>query len=108
MLHLLGGRSVPAEPGDTILSALRREGEKIQSVCGGRAMCGTCRLAIDDLWLDRLAPPQPQEARLLRILKAGAPNHRLACQTMIDARHDGLSFNFDPPPIRVISKETAI
>jgi ferredoxin len=103
---LAGGVQIAAEPGDTILSALKTAGKAIHSICGGRGMCGTCRVMVDADWLNLLPPPASTETRLLRVLKAAAPNHRLACQTVLDARHDGLRFAPDPPPTRVILKET--
>jgi len=103
---LAGGSSLHAVPGDTILSAMRAAAKTIQSICGGRGMCGTCRVAVDAEWLDLLPPPAFSEIRLLRVLKAGQANHRLACQTILDARHDGLRFIPDPPPTRVLLKET--
>jgi ferredoxin len=102
-----GGVLVPAESGDTILSALRKAEKNIHSICGGRGMCGTCRVAVDEDWLNLLTPPAFSETRLLRVLKAGGPNHRLACQIVLDASHDGLSFYPDPPPTRILLQETA-
>jgi ferredoxin len=102
-----GGVTVTAEPGDTILSALRRAEKNIHSICGGRGMCGTCRVAVDADWLDLLPAPAFSETRLLKVLKAGGPNHRLACQIMLDTRHDGLSFYPDPPPSKILLQETA-
>jgi 2Fe-2S ferredoxin len=98
---------IDAAPGDSILSALRAAGKNVFSICGGRGMCGTCRVAIGDDWLDRLPPPSANETRLLRVLKAAARNHRLACQTLLDERHDGLSFTPDPPPTRNLIKESS-
>jgi ferredoxin len=85
--------------------ALRNAGRGIQSICGGRGMCGTCRVAIDPDWIGRLPAPAPSESRLLNVLKAGQPNHRLACQTNLASQHDGLRFTLDPPPSRSISQE---
>ena len=102
MLILAGGEAVAAAPDDTILSALKRAGRNIQNVCGGRAMCGTCRVAIDPAWGDRLTPAAFNELRLLRVLKAGTANHRLACQTRLAPDHDGLAFSIDPPPTRML------
>jgi len=106
--HLLaGGVEIPAAPGDTVLSAMRNAEKPIFSICGGRGMCGTCRIAIADDWLNRLAPPSPNETRLLRVLKAAAPHHRLACQTVLDETLAGLRFDPDPPPSRILNKEIA-
>jgi CDP-4-dehydro-6-deoxyglucose reductase len=105
MQIIAGGSSVFAEPGDTILSALKRAEKNIFSICGGRGMCGTCRVAVAADWLERLPPPAFSETRLLRALKAALPNHRLACQTILDADHDGLILTPDTPPTRVPTKE---
>jgi ferredoxin len=101
------GVKIPAAPGDTVLAAMRTSGAFIQSICGGRGMCGTCRIAIAEDWLDKLPPPSPNETRLLRVLKAAAPNHRLACQTVLDEQLTGLNFYPDPPLTRILNKEIA-
>jgi 2Fe-2S ferredoxin len=97
-------RLVEAEPGDTILSALKRAERPVQNICGGRGMCGTCRMAIAEPWLEHLNPPELSELRLLRVLKAAAPNHRLACQVVLDDSHDGLVFYPDPPPTKILQE----
>jgi len=102
---LAGGLLVPAVPGDTILSAMKAAEKNIQNICGGRGMCGTCRVAVDEEFLALLPEPAFSETRLLRVLKAGAPNHRLACQTILDARHDGLRFTPAPPPTKILLNE---
>jgi ferredoxin len=103
---LLAGRTpVPAVPGDTILSAMKAAEKAIYNICGGRGMCGTCRVAVDEEFLNLLPPPAFSETRLLRVLKAGKENHRLACQTVLDARHDGLRFTPDPPPSKILLNE---
>jgi ferredoxin len=103
-----GGVDIAAEPGDSLLSAVRRSAKNIQSICGGRGMCGTCRVAVAPEWLNRLSPPAFAELRLLRVLKAGAENHRLACQIILDPAHNGLTVMPDPPPTKVLLKETTI
>jgi len=102
---LAGGVSLQAVPGDTILSAMKAADRAIFSICGGRGMCGTCRVAIDEEFLPLLPPPAFSETRLLRVLKAGKENHRLACQTILGAQHNGLRFTPDPPPTRVLLQQ---
>ncbi len=86
-----------AEPGDTLLAALRRAGTGIRSICGGRCACGTCRVAVEPDWIGRLPAPSRQEARLLAVLPGAAPAHRLACQIMLDEGMDGLAIRLDTP-----------
>ncbi len=46
---LLGGKSfdIEAEPGETLLSALRKNGFTLPAACGGRGRCGKCRVTIN-------------------------------------------------------------
>ena len=67
-------------------------------------MCGACRVAVED---DRLAEPSPSEARLLRYLKQGSANNRLACQILLDENLSGLRITPDPLPVRNIQQENA-
>jgi ferredoxin len=94
------GDAIAAEPGDTLLAALRRAAIGIRSICGGRCACGTCRVAIAEGWVDRLPAPSRNEARLLRALPGAGPAHRLACQITLDAMTEGLAFRLDTPPGR--------
>lgn len=64
--------------GSTLLEASRMNGIPHLSVCGGRARCSTCRVAILD-GLDALPAPNNAEAATLAGINA-APDVRLACQ----------------------------
>lgn len=73
------GRTVPIQPGATILETLYEHGIAHASVCGGRARCTTCRVRVLTGG-DALPVPSPLEARALA--RIGAPaGLRLACQT---------------------------
>jgi ferredoxin len=102
----LGGVEVAAAPGESILAAAQRAGEKIQTVCKGRGMCGACRILVDAASFDRLPPPSFQETRLLRYLKQGSEYNRLACQIILDDSLSGLAVTPDPLPIQTVAKET--
>jgi len=99
------GDAIPAEPGDTLLAALRRAGTGIRSICGGRCACGTCRIAVEPAWIGRLPQPSRNEARLLGVLPGALPAHRLACQITVDEQTGGLAFRLDTP-IRRPTAET--
>jgi ferredoxin len=94
------GSAIWAEPGDTLLAALRRAAIGIRSICGGRCACGTCRVAVEPGWVGRLPQPSRNEARLLGVLPGACAAHRLACQITLDTLTDGLSFRLDTPPGR--------
>ena len=98
-IGLRGFRAMIVPTGETLLTALTTAGAPIGSVCGGQASCGTCRLAIDPAWLDRLPPAKRNEQRLLNCLAGAAPHHRLACQITLGPAHAGLVCSLDPPGI---------
>ena len=81
---------VAASQGDTLLVALKRAGLPLTSVCGGRAACGSCKLAVGTAWIDRLPPPEKAERRLLKHLPDCRDGDRLACQITLTATLDGL------------------
>ncbi len=100
-----GGVSIPAAPGQSVLAAMQAAQARIQTVCKGRGMCGACRVLVDEADFSRLAPPSASEARLLRYLKQGTANNRLACQIILDESLSGLRITPDPLPVQTVAKE---
>jgi uncharacterized 2Fe-2S/4Fe-4S cluster protein (DUF4445 family) len=45
-IQIRGGVSFPAKEGETLLSALASEGVVVSAPCGGRGVCGKCRVQI--------------------------------------------------------------
>lgn len=72
------GRLAISGAGPTLLEISRSHGIPHASVCGGRARCSTCRVRVVS-GADRLAAPNPAEARVLERIHA-TPDVRLACQ----------------------------
>lgn len=78
-LHYGERRKVDQPAGLSILEMSRIAGIPHASVCGGRGRCSTCRVRIGGADRSRLAPPSPEEQKVLA--RIGAPaNVRLACQ----------------------------
>lgn len=71
-------RTVAVHPGQTVLEASRAAGLTHVALCGGRARCGSCRVALGR-GADRLPDPSPQEESVLQRIRAPA-GVRLACQ----------------------------
>ncbi len=71
-------REVPVSPEDTLASILLERGYPLTAPCGGKGLCGKCRLRAEG----PLSPPDPEEIRLLgdRNLRRGI---RLACRCKI-------------------------
>jgi len=66
-------------PAVSILNALVREGVKIRHDCGGKALCGTCKVRVV-AGAAGLSPVSERER--LRLDAIGAsPEERLACQS---------------------------
>ncbi len=96
-----GEAEVLAEPGESVLSAMLRAGEAIQTVCKGRGICGACRVIVDTGASDRLTPPSASETRLLHYLSQREENsasfhQRLACQILLTPSPSGLRVTPDP------------
>jgi 2Fe-2S ferredoxin len=110
LVLLAGGVQITAAPGDTVLSAVLNAGEKIQTVCKGKGICGACRVLVDDAFFDRLNPPSSSETRMLKFLRSREENqepanHRLACQIILDPSLSGLRITPDPIIPRPLNKE---
>lgn len=86
-------RRVEASIGETLLVALKRAGMPLLAVCGGRAACGTCLIAIAAPWVSRLPPQSRVELNLLGAIGEGEEGDRLACQITLGAAHDGLEIH---------------
>jgi uncharacterized 2Fe-2S/4Fe-4S cluster protein (DUF4445 family) len=78
--------------GTSLLSAARKLGVDLDSVCGGRAICGRCRVAIVEgedqkrgiaSALDHATAQGPAEERYQRLRGRFAPGVRLGCQALI-------------------------
>jgi len=75
---LADGRQLPLRPGQSLLQAILAAGLPHRHSCGGRALCGTCRVRI--LATERPLPrPRGRERQRLKELGA-PPDQRLACQ----------------------------
>jgi ferredoxin len=78
----------------SILNALIGGGVRIRHDCGGKAICGTCRVRVAAGDAVSLSPMKEQEKARLAAIGAG-PDERLACRTyaykdvtiMIDKDH---------------------
>ena len=79
------GHALPAEasPGETLLRAGQRAGQPMEGTCGGQMSCATCHVLIDPAYIDRLAPPSPEEEDMLDLVPDATRFSRLACQIVV-------------------------
>jgi ferredoxin len=101
----LDGVAVAALAGESVLAACQRVGEKLQTVCKGRGICGACRVEVAPEFLHLLPSPEKNEARLLNYLSPGETNHRLGCQIKLDDELHGLRLTARPLTPRLQAKE---
>jgi ferredoxin len=78
-----------AAEGGKLLVVLKNAGAPLPAVCGGKGVCGTCKVSFTRESADKLPPPEKREQRLLAHLKA-VPGERLSCQITLSAELDGI------------------
>ncbi|RMG56089.1 MAG: 2Fe-2S ferredoxin [Acidobacteria bacterium] len=78
---LPSGRVCPVEEGTTILQASRAHQIGLSHCCGGRALCTTCRVIVQQ-GIDHLSDIEEHEYDMLELLHLG-PSYRLGCQARI-------------------------
>jgi len=71
------GRRVKADPHKTILEMAHESGFGIEATCGGKGLCGKCRVSPSG----ETNPPSDQELKLLGPKRL--PDERLSCQTKL-------------------------
>ena len=85
------GRKGYVEDGTTLLEAAQELGEDIESICGGKGVCGKCLVKVDKGLLAKhgmasssqhLSPPTEQELELLSRHGLGG-EYRLACNARL-------------------------
>lgn len=73
-----GTSEVPTNLAESILTSLLKSGLPIRHDCGGKALCGTCRVRVRT-GSGALSPPSDRERARLAAVGA-ASDERLACQ----------------------------
>jgi uncharacterized 2Fe-2S/4Fe-4S cluster protein (DUF4445 family) len=75
------GKRVKVSRGDTILDAANVGGVDLTSICGGKGVCGKCRVIVEQ-GADNAGPITNVERKLLRETEISS-GYRLACQTIV-------------------------
>lgn len=83
--------TVPA--GQSLMrAAVAADVDAIKADCGGTLTCATCHVFVDEAWVARLPPAEPDEDAMLEMTAAERrPNSRLSCQLELTAAMDGLA-----------------
>jgi ferredoxin len=65
-----------------LLSVLLNKDLDVLKECGGRGMCATCHIYVQE-GVDSLTPINRREQRTLEVITSCKPNSRLACQARV-------------------------
>ncbi len=86
-------RSIDADNNSSVMRAAVHHGVRgIAAECGGNAICATCHVYVDEVWLAKLGPVGEDEDTLLDSTAAvRLPNSRLSCQIRVTPALDGLT-----------------
>ena len=70
------------ETNSNLLSVLLHQDLTVLKECGGRGMCATCHIYVND-GMEELTPVSRREQRTLAIITSCQANSRLACQARV-------------------------
>jgi ferredoxin, 2Fe-2S len=88
---------IDAETGLTVMENIRDNGfDELLALCGGSCSCATCHVYVDDEWLPKLDPLDPDEGDLLDSSDHREANSRLSCQIEMTDALDGLRVTIAP------------
>jgi ferredoxin, 2Fe-2S len=74
----------------SLMEVLKGEGYHLEAICGGMALCATCRVEVLNKEEVRLEGANDSEMMLLENLPCYTGNCRLSCQIHISESLDGL------------------
>lgn len=70
------------ETNGNLLSVLLNKDLDVLRECGGRGMCATCHVYVNE-GMESLSPINRREQRTLEVITSCQPNSRLACQSRV-------------------------
>ena len=84
-------RSVQAQEGWSLMEVARNAAVPgIVAECGGRALCSTCHVYVEDDWLEAVGPANPLEQVTLDLAPDPTDASRLSCQIVVRPELEGL------------------
>jgi len=89
-------RDIEAPTGSSLMVAIRDGCDELLALCGGCCSCGTCHVLIDEEFLNRLPPLQPDEDDLLDCSDYRDDRSRLSCQIPCTPVLEGLRLQIAP------------
>lgn len=65
----------------------------LECACSGNAICSTCHVYVDPLYMDRVAAAEEAEVDILDLVASYENNSRLGCQISFTRDYDGITFS---------------
>jgi 2Fe-2S ferredoxin len=62
----------------------------VDADCGGAMSCGTCKVRLDNEWMEKVDPCSEHELQMLEFSGSDFPGIRLSCQIKLDDKLDGV------------------
>ncbi len=88
---------VPAKTGHSVMEIIRDAGfDELLALCGGSCSCATCHVHVAPEWMERVGPPNLNEADLLDSSDHRSATSRLSCQIDFTSDLDGLAVRIAP------------
>jgi 2Fe-2S ferredoxin len=87
---------IDAEPGVSLMLAIREAGLLIKAECGGCCLCATCHVYVADDWQRHLPLKSEEEDMTLSEGCEILDSSRLACQIEMTTALDGLTVSIAP------------
>lgn len=87
------GQESSIETNGNLLSVLLNKELDVLKECGGRGMCATCHIYVQE-GMEALSPISRREQRTLEVITSCKPNSRLACQSRVLA--EGITVELPP------------
>jgi len=85
---------IPLGVSMNLMEVLKGEGYPIEAVCGGMALCATCRVEVQNSDEVDLEAANDNELDMLDSLPSSTCNSRLTCQLHISERLNNLKIRF--------------
>jgi 2Fe-2S ferredoxin len=87
---------IDAEPGVSLMLAIREAGLLIKAECGGCCLCATCHVYVAEDWQSHLPSKSADEDMTLSEGCEILDSSRLACQIEVTTALDGLTVTIAP------------
>ncbi len=88
--------NIAANPGLSLMEAIRSNIGEIEAICGGCRSCATCHVYVDERYSARIPPITEEEDDILENSDHRRPMSRLSCQIPVSNELIGMHVTIAP------------